>query len=171
MDETPRLVQAAQQGDRDAFGALYALYARMVHGIVLSNTTSLDVDDVVQDVFLHALKRLTSLREPAAFGGWLAAIARSRAIDQLRRRRPTETLPEELPGPPVDAPDGTAVLAAIRSLTPAYHETLTLRLVEGMTGQEIAHRTGLTEASVRVNLCRGMKQLRDLLEKKEPDER
>ena len=43
----------------------------------------------------------------------------------------------------------------------AYSETLTLRLVEGMTGPEIAARTGLTPASVRVNLHRGMKLLRE----------
>ncbi|MCX6631188.1 MAG: hypothetical protein NTW28_26550 [Candidatus Solibacter sp.] len=45
-------------------------------------------------------------------------------------------------------------------------ETLILRLVEGMTGPEIAAQTGLTPDSVRVNLCRGMKMLRELLEAK-----
>src|SRR5712692_7511302 len=58
---------------------------------------------------------------------------------------------------------GAAALAAIRSLPDAYRETLILRLVEGMTGPEIAARTGLTPASVRVNLHRGMKQLREKL--------
>jgi RNA polymerase sigma-70 factor (ECF subfamily) len=48
-------------------------------------------------------------------------------------------------------------------LPEAYRETLVLRLVEGMTGPEIAARTGLTAASVRVNLHRGMKQLREKL--------
>ena len=55
-------------------------------------------------------------------------------------------------------------MAVIRSLPAAYRETLVLRLVEGMTGQEIADRTGLTPASVRVNLHRGMKRLRDALD-------
>ena len=53
----------------------------------------------------------------------------------------------------------------IRSLPEAYRETLVLRLVEGMTGPEIAERTGLTPASVRVNLHRGMKMLREKLER------
>jgi RNA polymerase sigma-70 factor, ECF subfamily len=48
----------------------------------------------------------------------------------------------------------------IRSLPETYRETLILRLVEGMTGPEIAARTGLTHGSVRVNLHRGMQQLR-----------
>jgi RNA polymerase sigma-70 factor (ECF subfamily) len=53
-----------------------------------------------------------------------------------------------------------AILDAIRALPDAYRETLILRLVEGMTGPEIAARTGLTHGSVRVNLHRGMQQLR-----------
>jgi RNA polymerase sigma-70 factor (ECF subfamily) len=55
------------------------------------------------------------------------------------------------------------ILELIRALPEAYRETLILRLVEGMTGPEIAARTGLTPASVRVNLHRGMKQLRKKL--------
>ena len=52
------------------------------------------------------------------------------------------------------------VLAALRELPHAYRETLVLRLVEGMTGPEIAEKTGLQPGSVRVNLHRGMKLLR-----------
>jgi RNA polymerase sigma-70 factor (ECF subfamily) len=51
----------------------------------------------------------------------------------------------------------------LRSLPEAYRETLTMRLVEGLTGPEIAEATGLTAGSVRVNLCRGMELLRELL--------
>ena len=56
------------------------------------------------------------------------------------------------------------MLAVIQRLPESYRETLILRLVEGMTGPEIAARTGLTPESVRVNLCRGTKLLRALLE-------
>jgi RNA polymerase sigma-70 factor (ECF subfamily) len=53
------------------------------------------------------------------------------------------------------------ILDLIRQLPDAYRETLVFRFVEGMTGPEIAARTGLTPASVRVNLHRGMKMLRE----------
>ena len=53
------------------------------------------------------------------------------------------------------------VLDIVRTLPGAYRETLVLRLVEGLTGPEIAERTGLTPASVRVNLHRGFKMLRE----------
>jgi RNA polymerase sigma-70 factor (ECF subfamily) len=72
-------------------------------------------------------------------------------------------LPADLASADVDRTEAVFVLGEIRSLPDAYRETLTLRLVEGMTGPEIAALTGLTEGSVRVNLHRGMKQLRDRL--------
>ena len=55
------LVLAAREGDRAAFGGLYARYARMVHGILLARVPASDVDDLVQDVFLRALPRLWRL--------------------------------------------------------------------------------------------------------------
>ncbi len=54
-------------------------------------------------------------------------------------------------------------LAAIRAMPEAYRETLTMRLVEGLSGPEIAAATGLTHDSVRVNLSRGMRLLRERL--------
>ena len=63
------LVEAVRAGDHEAFGRLYAQYAPMVHGVLLARVPYRDVDDLVQDVFLSALKRLGSLREAAAFGG------------------------------------------------------------------------------------------------------
>ena len=174
--EELRLVDAAQQGDRSAFAELYAAYTRMVHGILLSRVPRGDVDDLAQDVFLQAMQRLRSLRDAAAFGGWLAAIARHRAADHIRRAPPLTELPDDLGSSDPhqhnqqSQAEALAVLAVIQSLPEAYRETLVLRLVEGMTGPEIAARTGLTPASVRVNLHRGMKQLRERLERRSPRE-
>ena len=162
--DVARLVRGAQRGDRAAFDELYRRFARMVHGVVLARVSRIDVDDLVQDVFLAAWQRLAALREPAAFGGWLATIARHRATDHGRRERPMEALVNDVPSPKQgDRLEALAILDAIKSLPEAYNETLVLRLVEGMTGAEIAVRTGLTEASVRVNLHRGMKLLREKL--------
>ena len=191
VTDLARLVHAAQGGDRLAFGELYARYARAVHGIVLSRVPRAEVEDLVQDVFMIAMQQLNALRDPKAFGGWLASIARNRATDYLRRALQTSELTEDVWRDDaadanrlrtatavrrgdakaeglglVEAPDRTdalTVLAAIRALPEAYRETLVLRLVEGMTGPEIAERTGLTAGSVRVNLHRGMKQLRERL--------
>ena len=161
-------VAAARNGDRAAFGQLYERYARMVHGLLLSKVPAGDVDDLVHDVFIRALRRLSTLRENASFGAWLAAIARNMAHDYHRRSVPVEPLPDnafdqEIPrgtsGGDHDCPSAE-VLEVVKSLSETYRETLILRLVEGMTGPEIAARTGMTHGSVRVNLCRGMEQLR-----------
>lgn len=157
------LVAAARTGDRYAFGELYERYVRMVHGLVLARVPHRDVDDIVQDVFLAAFERLPSLREPAAFGGWLAAIARNRAVDYHRSSLQIAEATEVAGPDGREQEDAAAVLAAIRALPDAYRETLMLRLVEGMTGPEIAARTGLTPGSVRVNLHRGMMKLRAAL--------
>src|SRR5262245_37607254 len=162
--EIPRLVRDAQRGDREAFAQLYERFTRMVHGIVLARIGRTDEDDVVQDVFVTSLDRRRCRRGPAAFAGWLAAIARHRAADHARRAVATDQLAEDsASGCDPDRLEALAILDVVRSLPDAYRETLTLRLVEGMTGAEIAERTGLTAASVRVNLHRGMKLLREKL--------
>lgn len=161
------LIEAVRAGDREAFGRLYDLYAPMVHGILLARVPYRDVDDLVQDVFLLALKRLHTLRDTRAFGGWLAMITRNRAVDYYRRSRETEELTDDLPitsHRDTEAEHEAArMLEVVRSLPEAYRETLVMRLVEGMTGPEIATRAGMTPASVRVNLHRGMKMLREKL--------
>ena len=157
------LVEAARAGDREAFTRLYDLYAPLVHGVLLARVPYGEVSDLVQDVFLSAFRKLGALRDAARFGPWVAIIARNRAADFYRRARQTEELHDELAqgaGRPAEAREA---LEIIRSLPEAYRETLVLRLVEGMTGPEIAARTGLRPASVRVNLHRGMKLLRKRL--------
>lgn len=159
------LVAAVRAGDRDAFGRLYDAYSRMVHGILLARVPYGEVDDLVQDVFLVALRKIETLRDANAFGPWLAMITRNRAMDFHRRSRDTSELTDDLPAANVAAPEAeaTEVLNLIRLLPEAYREPLILRFVEGMTGPEIAERTGLAPASVRVNIHRGMKLLRERL--------
>ena len=157
-------IRAVAAGDQDAFARLYGDYVRMVHAILLGRIPRRDVDDLVQEVFLTAYTRIRELRDPAAFGSWIATIARNRATDYLRQTREQVELPDELPGgDPIDTAT-FAVLAIVRTLPEAYRDTLLMRLVEGMSGNEIAERSGLTPASVRVNLHRGMKLLREKME-------
>ncbi len=75
------LVAAAREGDRGAFGRLYERYARMVHGILLARAPVGEVDDLVQDVFVRAMRQVHTLRDVNCFGGWLATVARNRAND------------------------------------------------------------------------------------------
>jgi RNA polymerase sigma-70 factor (ECF subfamily) len=163
VDLDAALVAAARHGDREAFGRLYDRFAPMVHGILLSRVRAQEADDLLHEVFLAALDRLGALRDDRAFGGWLATIARNHAIDHHRRGRRDDELPADCAAPDRATVEALAVLETIRALPEAYRETLVLRLVEGLTGPEIAARCGMTHASVRVNLHRGMRRLRERL--------
>jgi len=173
-DSDAALVAASQNGSSDAFGRLYERYARMVHGILLAKVPVAEVEDLVHDVFLRALPRLSGLREASQFGAWLAAIARNVANDYYRQarvqfERNNDSTELECAAPraeQVEYREALEILHCIRSLPDAYRETLILRLVEGMTGPEIAAKTGLSHGSVRVNLHRGMQQLRDRLQER-----
>ena len=159
------LVAAARRGDRSAFGALYRRHARLVQAVLLARVAPDSVADLVQDVFLIAMGRLQALRDDSAFAPWLATIARRRAADWRRRAHDTVPLEEAsaeamVEVDPARGLGAQAALDAIRSLPEAYRETLLLRFVAGLTGPEIATRTGLTHGSVRVNLHRGVAMLR-----------
>ena len=160
------LVAAARRGDRAAFGALYRRHARLVQAVLLARVAPDGVDDLVQDVFVAAMDKLGTLRDDRAFAPWIAAIARRRAADWRRRRRDTVELDDTLAGDPRlddDAAAAREAVDAIASLPEAYRETLLLRFVAGLTGPEIAERTGLSHGSVRVNLHRGVALLRERL--------
>lgn len=157
------LVERICEGDGEAFNEFYRMFAPMVHGIVLARVPRDEADDIVQNVFVSAYKNLHAIRDRNAVGGWLAMIARNLSVEFYRNSKPTEELPEEIRQTDARQTEAAEILAVIRSLPDAYRETLILRLVEGMTGAEIAEKTGLTAESVRVNLHRGMKLLREKL--------
>jgi len=159
------LVCSAQAGDVGSFELLYSRYAPVVHSILLGRLPAVDADDVTQNVFITAYTKLSALRDPAAFAGWITRIARNAAEDYRRRVDVVEELDTDYAAraTQADAAEAAQALAAIRALPEAYRDTLMLRLVEGMSGAEIAERTGLTAGSVRVNLHRGMQLLRDAL--------
>ncbi len=125
VSEDELLVGAVRDGNREAFGRLYDRYARMVHVVLLAKVPPGEVDDLVQDVFIAALRGLSSLREPAKFGAWIAAIGRSRAHDFHRSSTPVDSLDDEDGAEKAEsAKEGeddraAAVLAAIRSLPEA----------------------------------------------------
>ena len=158
-----RIIERVGAGDTEAFNEIYKIYAPMVHGIVLARVPRDEAADIVQEVFLAAYKNLHTLRDKNAVGAWLAMIARNQANEFYRQAKPTEELPDELSGKDDLKSEAREILTAICDLPETYKETLILRLIEGMTGQEIADRTGLTPESVRVNLHRGMKLLRHKL--------
>jgi RNA polymerase sigma-70 factor (ECF subfamily) len=162
------VVEAARGGDAGAFAELYRRYSRSVHAVLLSRLGPEEAREAAQDVFMTVHRKLSSLQDPAAFGPWVHTIARNHAVS-IQRWRGARPVEEPLTDLPARAPSESGlrerVLILIQGLPETYRETLMMRLVEGMTGPEIADATGLAPASVRVNLHRGMELLRPLLQK------
>lgn len=168
---------AARAGDPAAFARLHRAFLPVVHGIALAHVGPDDADDVTQEAFLAMHRRLDDLRDPAALPGWVVAVARNAARDRLRRRARDPApragdagLEAVAARAPADRGDGGAalrarVLAALASVPEAYREALVWRLVEGLTGPEIAARTGRSPGAVRVHLCTGLARLRAALGK------
>ncbi len=161
------LLERARAGDREACAQALARHADLVNGVLLAHTPLADLEDARQEVYFKAWRRLSSLRDDHAFGPWLATIARNTGVSfarsRWRRLRRTAMAAAGRASAHIDSGAGE-ILEEIRALPEAYRETLALRLVEQMSAAEIARRTGLTEGSVRVNLHRGMKLLRERLE-------
>jgi RNA polymerase sigma-70 factor, ECF subfamily len=158
-------VTAAQRGSPQAFKHLHRRFVALVHGVLLSRFRPAIAEELTQECFLLAFTKLGQLRDPAKFGPWIVTIARRmHAPMELLERVNDEA--DEPADPRYDlesAVDAAAILAVIRRMPEAYRETLVLRLVEGMSGAEIAIATGIGAESVRVNLHRGMKKLREAL--------
>jgi RNA polymerase sigma-70 factor (ECF subfamily) len=179
MDQEPspdaRHVARLRAGDPVARRWAYERFSGMAHGLLVARLGPDLAEDLTQEVFLRLFRSAQDLGPAESLPAWIATIARNLATDHLRRRgRRPRAEPLSDVDEPQARPTGDAgaedelrrtVLAHIRSLPEAYGETLVLRLVEGLTGPEIADRTGLTPGSVRVNLCRGMALLRPLLAK------
>jgi RNA polymerase sigma-70 factor, ECF subfamily len=86
--ESAELVRKAQDGDREAFGMLYEKYERHVMSVALRRLGNFDdSEDLKLDVFIQAREKLSSLRDPEAFAGWLRSITNRMAINKLIRNK------------------------------------------------------------------------------------
>ncbi|MGD0656194.1 MAG: sigma-70 family RNA polymerase sigma factor [Thermoguttaceae bacterium] len=82
-------VYAAQRGDRQAFGRLIANFERAVYATAYRRLNNhADAQELCQDVFLQAMRKIDQLEDPRCFGGWLRSIADRMAINRLMRRGP-----------------------------------------------------------------------------------
>jgi len=167
------LVRAALQGQTQAFGVLVTRFMRPGYLVALSVTGNPeDAEDVSQEAFLVALKRLEDCRDPERFGGWFLTIVRNRARNLLRRehlRRGEELIPELLPGPGGPAEDlkqleiREQLAIGLEGLSEVRREVLLLHDLEGWKHREIAVRLGIPDGTVRSHLHFARKHLRDRL--------
>jgi RNA polymerase sigma factor (sigma-70 family) len=189
VDETPRmvaepaddhrLVAAVRRGDDRAFEALYSRYQRRIHAYVLGMVKDHGrAEDVTQEVFVSALRRMRETERPIAFKPWIYEIAKNACIDQFRRSRRAEevSLQADDGFAPADygklvgsdpSPD-MAVAAkqdldnlcgAFGGLSDTHHEILVMRELEGFSYREIGERMGMSRPAVESTLFRARRRL------------
>lgn len=168
------LIERAKR-DPQAFAPLYDRYFDDIYRYTSRRLGDREqAADATSQVFLKALGNLHQFRS-GSFQSWLYTIARNVVIDQVRRARPHDPLPEEWELlDPEPSPEERALLSdaqrrldrLLDQLTPDQRSVVELRLA-GMTGQEIADRLGRTVGAVKMIQFRAFQRLRDLL--REPE--
>lgn len=169
MSELARVIDGARRGEQAAYRALYERCRPLVVRL-LEAFASLDRDereDIVQETFTRAFRGLPKLADPAAFQGWLCAIARNRALSALERRQGQARTRAALADEPVQdvAPTPPALLAeleasVVREVIAALpegpeKETVRLFYVEGqLSAREIGEKLGVGKSAVTMRLER-----------------
>jgi RNA polymerase sigma factor (sigma-70 family) len=174
-----RLVAAVRRGDDRAFEALYGRYHRRIHAYVIGMVKDHGrAEDVTQEVFVAALRRMRETERPIAFKPWIYEIAKNACIDQFRRSRRTEevSLQADEGFAPSDygrlvgsdpTPDAAVaakqdldhLCGAFGGLSDTHHEILVMREFEGMSYREIGERMGMSRPAVESTLFRARRRL------------
>jgi len=162
------------QSDPAAFDVLYNRYFSRIYGYIrLQVASDEDADDLTQQVFLQALAALPNYRiRSTPFAAWLFRIARNVVVDFRRRRRSTvawDALPEIAQPASDEDPEAAAVRretalrvrALLADTDPAKREVLALRFTGELKIREIAHVLGRTETSIKTEIRRTLRALKE----------
>ena len=178
VDDADRgVLERVAAGELDALDELYERYKTMAYSIAYRITKDATLaEDVVQDAFLGAWRNAARYVEGrASVKTWLLSIVHHRAIDAIRRRRPTSELPESTEAPPaaLTAPDIWAEVAsgldaemvrgAMGVLSDVQREVIELAYFSGLTQYEIALQTGTPLGTVKSRMRLGLLAMRRFL--------
>jgi RNA polymerase sigma factor (sigma-70 family) len=169
-----QLCQASNQGDREAFGRIVERYQTLICSLAYSATGNLaGSQDLAQEAFVTAWRRLSDLREPAKLRAWLCGIVRNLAANNVRRNLRRGGEPESLEladgylasdGDPasqaVTREEETLLWRALGDLPESYREPLVLFYREQQSVAEVATQLELSEEAVKQRLSRGRAMLR-----------
>lgn len=163
------LVSAIRSGDEQAMEQLYERYSPVVYSValrVLGDTAA--AEDVLQEVFMQLWRRPDVFdASRGSLPGWLAVIARNRAIDSLRKRRPESDITEVVVAVEPDLASGAEwsrvlekVRGALRGMPALQRSALEMAFFEGLTHIEIAEKTGEPLGTVKTRIRAGLMTLR-----------
>jgi len=164
-----RLIARIRAGEQDAMSELYDRYSSVVYGValrVLQDTAA--AEDVLQDIFLQLWRKPDAFDSSrGSLAAWLAVIARHRAIDRLRKRRPETDVEEVVIAGTTDLRDETErtlviekVRAALGEMNADQRKALEMAYFEGLTHTEIAEKTGEPLGTIKTRIRSGLQALR-----------
>ena len=179
-NEVTPLVERAKLGDREAYGELVTRFQGSVYAMALARVRNpLEAQELAQDVFVHAMRKLPQLRDPRCFAGWLRRITARMAINRLTRRGPLFGAdPEVLDA--IEAKSRTAeehyevgeavaqLKEALAELKPLDRKTLEAFYLRGRTLLEMAREFDVPTGTVKRRLHVARQRLRDVLETIDP---
>lgn len=168
------LVAASARGDEDAFQQLVERYRRLVLHVAYRSMGDMSLaEDVAQEAFIKVFRGLPRYRREKPFVHWLRRVVANTVVDELRRRRPVESLDnlEQLPAADNDGPqeladqhdEQEAVRQAIMELPASYREILILQVFRELTYEQIARTLNLPLGTVMWRLNRAKRLLRQRL--------
>ena len=158
--------QAADDSAAVMPAVLFRCHAQAVFAVCLVNTHNYhDAEDIMQAVFMKAVAKTASLREPEKVRAWLLQVARRACIDFHRGRKREEPLLDE-PSTPPPGNNGLNehLYAAIQKLPQSHREAIILYYLDGRDCSGVAASLGTTEQAVRQRLVRARAMLHDLLQ-------
>lgn len=170
-DERALCQAVVEAGDERAFRELYRRHTPAVYQLVLRmlGGSQPDAEDVVQETWIRAVRKLGSFRWESALRTWLCAIALNQARETLRRRSraPVTELPEglELPARPTRDGERMDLERAIAKLPPGYRSVLVLHDIEGFTHEEISAHLEIAVGTSKSQLFDARRAMRALLQK------
>lgn len=174
VDKHIALVSDCQRGNRNAQFELYKLYAHAMYQVALRIVNdAAEAEDVLQEAFLDAFRRITDFRAETTFGLWLKQIVINRAINYLRKRKVVLLSLDDMDLPEEEAPDEETIELKVEKikrvmceLPDGYRMVLSLYLFEGYDHEEIAHILKISENTSRSQYMRARKKLLNLLAEK-----
>lgn len=168
------IIDDCRKGSQQAQFKLYKLYYKSMYNVSLRIVgNQAEAEDVMQEAFLNAFRKINSYKGEVSFGSWLKKIVVNRSLDVLKKRKVKFEELSEKTAQTIDFHtnkkeiNADVIRKSIQKLPDGYRIVLSLYLIEGYDHQEISQILGISNSASRTQYLRAKNKLRELLKNKE----